>query len=102
MRNPFKWARVGYITGRVSFDKGRRHYTGVTILYAREPFLWFKTRKVKQTDSHDVIKGSNTGSQTFRDYQLRVEMWLNGFDIDYISDNYIETDILFPKIDTGK
>lgn len=81
-----KWTRIGYIEGRVKFSDTTT-YVEHSILYVREPFLWFKTRKAVKIGDYNEIKYGNYTSQHYREYKRAVEDWLLGGKIDYVSDN---------------
>lgn len=79
-----KWHRIGYIEGRIKVDE-TSILTARSILYVRDPFLWFKTRKVVEIGDVDQMR--SLSSTHYREYQLNVENWLLGGKIDYVSDN---------------
>lgn len=85
MRNPFKWHRVGYITGEIAYSGN--HYLAKSVLYARQPFLWLKTRKIVRIGDDHLIYWDFLTSESYRDYRRDIQHWLHGGNIDYIADN---------------
>lgn len=86
MRNPFKWHRIGWIEGRIEMDE----YTTLkerAVLYVRDPFLWFKTRKVVFIGDDKTIRLGGYKSAQYRKYRIDVDDWLLGGKIDYVSEN---------------
>lgn len=81
-----KWHRIGYIEGKIKVDE-TAILTARSILYVRDPFLWFKTRKVVEIGDVEQIRSIYYSSTHYREYQLNVENWLLGGKIDYVSDN---------------
>lgn len=81
-----KWKRIGYVDGKVKLSENST-LTSRSIMFVREPFLWFKTRKVVVVgDENEIISGTTT-SPHYRAYKMKVQDWLNGGKIEYISDN---------------
>lgn len=81
-----RWHRIGYVEGHVKYSE-ETLLISRSILYVREPFLWFKTRKVVEIGDHKIIKDLETTSAHHRKYKLKVRNWLLGGKIDYISEN---------------
>lgn len=84
--NKLKWHRIGYIEGSVKLTE---HSTLVakSILYVREPFLLFKTRKAKEIGDYKEIESLKITSPHYRKYKMDVKDWLMGGKIEYVSEN---------------
>lgn len=65
MKNPFKWNRIGYVEGVIRFEDSRSLKVK-SIMFVREPFLWFKTRKVVEIGEREVMKYKNLSSESYR------------------------------------
>lgn len=81
-----KWKRIGYVDGKLKLSENST-LTSRSIMFVREPFLWFKTRKVVVIGDEKAINSNSTTSPHYRAYKMDVQDWLNGGKIDYISDN---------------
>jgi len=81
-----KWHRIGYVEGSIQFSKSTQ-LIARSILYVRDPFLWFKTRKAVEIGDAKLIKKLDTNSPHHRQYKMNVENWLLGGKIDYVSEN---------------
>jgi hypothetical protein len=81
-----KWHRIGYVEGSIQFSESTL-LTARSILYVRDPFLCFKTRKAVEIGDYKTIKNLQTNSQSHREYKLKVDNWLLGGKIDYVSEN---------------
>ena len=81
-----KWNRIGYIEGEVRYDE-HTTYRVRSILFVRDPFLWFRTRKVVEIGDRRVLKERNSTSPHLRDHDMKVRDWLLGGKIDYVSEN---------------
>ena len=81
-----KWHRIGFVEGRVEVNETTT-LVAQSIMYVRDPFLWFKTRKVVEIGDAKLIKKVNLNSTHHRQYKMNVENWLLGGKIDYVSDN---------------
>lgn len=83
-----KWHRIGYIEGCVKLSKDAQTPLNVKgILYVRDPFLWFSTRKVVEIGDIDIIKRIGITSANYRFYKQCKEDWLMGGKIPYMSEN---------------
>jgi hypothetical protein len=83
--NKLKWHRIGYTEGRIKLLDCT--LVSRSIMYVREPFLWFKTRKIIEVGDHKDIKEFNLMSPHYRNYRIDVENWLLDGKIDYVSEN---------------
>ena len=86
MLNKLRWHRIGYVEGRVKRDETCT-LTARSVLFVREPFLWFKTRKAVEIGDHKTIKCLVITSPSLRQYRKDVADWLLGGNIQYVSDN---------------
>lgn len=86
MKNPFKWNRIGYVEGVIRFDDNRSLKVK-SIMFVREPFLWFKTRKVVEIGERNVMRYNNFSSESVRAHDRAVKDWLLGGKINYVSEN---------------
>jgi hypothetical protein len=84
--NKLKWHRIGYTEGHVKITE-QSTLVAKSILYVRDPFLWFKTRKAVYIGDYKEIEGRVTASPHYRKYKMDVEDWLMGGKIDYVSEN---------------
>ena len=81
-----KWHRIGYVEGRLAVNETIT-LVAQSIMYVRDPFLWFKTRKVVEIGDAKLIKSLGMNSPHHRQYKMNVENWLLGGKIDYVSEN---------------
>ena len=86
-----KWHRIGYIEGHVRPKENQEPYIACSVLYVREPFLWFRTRKTVEIGDAAFIRRSRRSSPHYRAYCRDKEYWLLGGKIDYISENGTNT-----------
>ena len=82
-----RWRRVGYLDGHVYRPDRQRLYVARSILYEREPFLWFKTRKAEEIWDNYIILGMGKTSEHHREYKRNVQDWLLGGKIEYVREN---------------
>ena len=86
-----RWRRVGYLDGRIrmsaSQTRGEELFVARSILYEREPFLWFKTRKAKEIGDNKAISDRGCSSAHHNEYKRNVEDWLLGGKIEYVREN---------------
>jgi hypothetical protein len=68
-----KWHRIGYVEGRIEVNESTI-LTARSIMYVRDPFLWFKTRKVVEIGDAKLIKKLNMNSSHYRHYKREVEI----------------------------
>ena len=80
-----KWHRIGYIEGTVRMSETAT-FTARSILYVREPFLWFRTRKTVEIGDFKAIE-NGLKSEHYRQYKRDRDDWLLGGKINYVSDN---------------
>lgn len=81
-----KWHRIGYTEGHVTINDDNVRLVARSIMYVRAPFLWFRTRKVKEIGDIERIKIIGA-SPHYRNYKLDVQNWLLGGKIPYVSEN---------------
>jgi hypothetical protein len=79
------WNRIGYIEGKIQYTE-KELLISRSILLTREPFLWFKTRKVIEIGDNKTIILLGINSPHHREYKLKVNDWLLGGTIEYTSD----------------
>ena len=82
-----RWRRVGHLEGKLCLTDSWTLYVARSILYEREPFLWFKTRKAKEIWDNYIILGMGKTSEHHREYERNVEDWLLGGKIEYVREN---------------
>jgi hypothetical protein len=80
-----KWNRIGYIEGHVKVNDSL--FTVKSILFVRDPFLWFKTRKVVEIGDRKILKENGWNSESIRVRDMKVRDWLLGARIQYVSEN---------------
>jgi hypothetical protein len=85
MRIP-KWNRIGYVEGVVNVDETTTLRVR-SILFVRDPFLWFRTRKVVEIGDRKILQSNYWTSASIRSHDMRVRDWLIGGKIDYVSEN---------------
>ena len=78
--------RIGFVEAHVKISE-KTILISRSVLYVREPFLWFKTRKVVEIGDYKAIEDLELNSPHYRQYKLKVRDWLLGGKIDYISKN---------------
>ena len=79
----FGWKRIGYIEGLIQYSE-QTTFVERAVLYEREPFLWFKTRRAKIIGDNKIIAAKNVLSPHYRDYKLKLDDWLLGGSLDDI------------------
>ena len=85
MRIP-KWNRIGYVEGLVNVSETSTLRVR-SIMFVRDPFLWFRTRKVVEIGDRKTLKDNYWTSASIRNHDMRVRDWLLGGKIDYVSEN---------------
>lgn len=85
MRIP-KWNRIGYVEGFVNVNETTTLQIR-SIMFVRDPFLWFRTRKVVEIGDRKTLKDNYWTSASVRSHDMRVRDWLLGGKIDYVSEN---------------
>ena len=81
-----KWNRIGYVEGYVNVDETTTLRVR-SILFVRDPFLWFRTRKVVEIGDRRILKLNDWTSSSVRTHDMKVRDWLIGGKIDYVSEN---------------
>jgi hypothetical protein len=81
-----KWNRIGYVEGSVNVNDNTTLRVR-SILFVRDPFLWFRTRKVVEIGDRRILKLNEWTSSSIRNHDMQVRDWLLGGKIDYISEN---------------
>jgi len=87
-----RWNLVGYIEGsvRVANSHATDEVGTATImlhrraiLFERNPFLWFKTRKLEEAGDCNLIVLNRYSSESLRNYERKKQEWLVGVAVDY-------------------
>lgn len=81
-----KWHRIGYTEGQIKVNETTT-LVAQSVMYVRDPFLWFKTRKVVEIGDAKLIRKLDMNSPHHRQYKMDVQNWLLGGKIDYTSEN---------------
>jgi hypothetical protein len=81
-----KWHRIGYVEGVTQVNETTTLKVR-SILFVRNPFLWFRTRKVVEIGDRKILKDNYWTSASVRSHDMRVRDWLFGGKIDYVSEN---------------
>lgn len=81
-----KWNRIGYVEGLVNVTETSTLRVR-SIMFVRDPFLWFRTRKVVEIGDRKILTQNYWTSLSIRTHDMRVRDWLLGGKIDYVSEN---------------
>lgn len=81
-----KWNRIGYVEGAANVNETTTLKVR-SILFVRDPFLWFRTRKVVEIGDRKILQSNHWTSPSVRTHDMRVRDWLLGGKIDYVSEN---------------
>lgn len=81
-----KCNRIGYVGGAVNVTETST-FRVRSIMFVRDPFLWFRTRKVVEIGDRKTLTLNNRTSDSIRWHDMRVRDWLLGGKIDYVSKN---------------
>ena len=81
-----KWNRIGYVEGHVNVSETSTLRVR-SIMFVRDPFLWFRTRKVVEIGDRKNLKLNDWTSSSVRTHDMKVRDWLIGGKIDYVSEN---------------
>jgi hypothetical protein len=81
-----KWHRIGYVEGVAQVNETTTLKVR-SILFVRDPFLWFRTRKVVEIGDRKILKDKYWTSASVRSHDMQVRDWLIGGKIDYVSEN---------------
>ena len=81
-----KWNRIGYVEGSVNVNETTTLKVR-SIMFVRDPFLWFRTRKVVEIGDRRILKLNDWTSSSVRTHDMKVRDWLIGGKIDYVSEN---------------
>ena len=81
-----KWNRIGYVEGLVNVNETTTLRVR-SIMFVRDPFLWFRTRKVVEIGDRKILTQNYWTSSSIRTHDMLVRDWLLGGKIDYVSEN---------------
>lgn len=81
-----KWNRIGYVEGSVKVN-GKSTLRVRSIMFVRDPFLWFRTRKVVEIGDREILNLYNYSSASTREHDINIKNWLLGGEIEYVSEN---------------
>lgn len=81
-----KWNRIGYVEGAVNISETSTLRVR-SIMFVRDPFLWFRTRKVVEIGDRKSLTLNGWTSESIRWHDMQVKNWLLGGKIDYVSEN---------------
>ena len=81
-----KWNRIGYVEGYVNVSETSTLRVR-SIMFVRDPFLWFRTRKVVEIGDRKNLTLNGWTSSSIRSHDMMVRDWLLGGKIDYVSEN---------------